>query len=305
MKRLIVSGMAITILFAAGCAHPPKPEFNQAYMPDTVPGSPQKRTDLPKQVIDKVSVNRWSLFGKSTTYLPTSLYWVEEDNLLFNVTSEDNKSLLYSFLIIPSTGEIKSLEGAEKNALLSAIAQSTSFVSTKSTGGKIADVIISIVVGLTGKTARFKDPYMGKVENNGTVLDFDITLEEKGGWSFSTTDYELAYVAKNNRTETILKGDCRFAINLEFGVENEMKKWLKSWRVSPDGRYYVIGNTVTFVDAAEGTFTTLIENYEHVFAGFDISPRWDKIALLVVKDDEKTKQKNYWIEFYPFSYRSK
>ncbi len=303
MKRLILSGMAITILFAAGCASLPKPEFNQTYLPNTAPGRPQKRIDLPKQILEKASVKRWVMVGKNTKYLPTSLYWAAEDTLLFNIASEDNKSLLYSFLINPRTGEIKPLESADKDNLLNAIERSTSFVSTKSTGAKIADVMIGIVVGLGGNTARFTDPYIGKVENNGTVLDFEISMKDKGGWR--TNDYDLAYIAKNKRTGTILEGDSRVAIDPDFGVENWMQKWLQSWRVSPDGRYYVIGNTVTVVDPAEGTFTTLIENYEHAFAGFDISPRWDRIALLVVKEDEKTKQKNYWIEFYPFSYGNK
>jgi hypothetical protein len=318
MKRLIVSVMVITILFAAGCAPPPKPEFDQTYLPNTVPGSPQKRIDLPKLVTDKALVRKWGLFSNSTTYLPTSLYWVEEDNLLFNITSEDNKSLLYSFLIIPSTGEIKLLEGAEKDALLGEIDKNTSFVSSETTGNKVLKgvataLIIALQVaaaaaggGGSGSGPNFSEDYKGKIENNGTVLNFDISIKKKGGGAFSSAYYACGYAARNSRTGTTLKGDSRFADDSEGGVEHEVKEWLKSWRVSPDGRYYVIGSTATFVDPEEeyAAFANLIKNYDRAYDGFDINPRWDKIALLNIKKDDKTKQMNYWIEFYPFDYRN-
>jgi hypothetical protein len=303
MKRLIVSCMvAFTALVIGGCALP-KPEFNQAYLPNAVPGSPQKRIDLPRYVTDKASVKKWGLFGKSTTCLPASLYWVEEDNLLFNISREENKSVLHSFLIIPSTGEIKLLEGAEMDALLSNIEKGASVASTKTAAGKTAQVITSILVGLAGKDAKFEEPYKGRIENNGTILDFDIKMKEK--WAgFSSTDYDVAYAIKNKQTGNTVSGHSRVAFKNENEVENELKTWLKSWRVSPDGRYYLIGKTVTVVDSIGGAFTTLIENYEHAYAGLDISPRWDRIALLIIKQDGKTKQMNYWIEFYPFDYRN-
>ncbi len=317
MKRLIVSCMvAFTALVIAGCARP-KPEFNQTYLPNTVPGSPQKRIDLPKYVTDKASVKKWSLFGKSTTYLPTSVYWVEEDNLLFNVLSEGKKSLLYSFLIIPSTREIKLLEGAEKYALLGEIDKNTSLVSSETKGKRaLKGVATALIAALQiagalagggggGSGPNFSDDYQGKIENNGTVLNFDISIKKKGGSAFSSAYYACGYVAKNSRTGTTLSGKRRFADIDEDRVEHEVKEWLKSWRVSPDGRYYVIGGSATFVDPEEeySAFTNLIENYDRVYAGFDINPRWDKIALLNIKEDEKTKQVNYWIEFYPFDYR--
>jgi hypothetical protein len=236
------------------------------------------------------------------------VYWVEEDNLLFNVMSEDKKSLLYSFLIIPSTSEIKLLEGAERHALLGEIDKNASLVSTETWAGKTAKTIVSALSGLTGgRGITFGKPYTGKIENNGTVLNFDISIKRAGGGSaFSSAYYVCDYVAKNSRTGTTLTGNRRFADIDEDRVEPEVKDWLKSWRVSPDGRYYVIGGSATFVDPEEeenSTYTNLIENYDRVYAGFDISPRWDKIALLNIKDDEKTKQMNYWIEFYPFDYR--
>lgn len=308
MKRLIASCMvAFMVLAIAGCALP-KPEFNQTYLPNSVPASPQKKIDLPKYAADKASVKKWGLFGKSTTYLPTSLYWVEEDNLLFNIASEDGKSLLYSFLIIPGTGEVKLLEGAEKYTLLGKIEKNVSFASTETKAGVIAKEIGRALVAFAFQAdSGGKRYYVGQMENNGTVLHFDITIREKGASVLSTASkYSSEYVVKNRQTGSTVEGTGVTVISQKVDqAEYEFRKWLKSWRVSPDGRYYVIGNTVTFVDPAEGIFTTLIENYEHAYAGFDISPRWDKIALLIVKEDERTKQKNYWIEFYPFDYRKK
>ncbi len=306
MRRLILFVVAIFMVSAiSGCTHH-KPEFNQTYLPNSVPGSPQKRIDLPKLVTDKALVKRWSLFGKSTTYLPTSLYWVEEDNLLFNIASADNKSLLHSFLIIPSTGEVKLLEGAEKYTLLGKTENNVSFASTETKAGIIAKEIGRALAAFAFQAdPGGKRHYVGQMENNGTVLHFDITIREKGASAFSTAlKYSSEYVVKNRQTGSTVEGRGITVISQKVDeAEYEFRKWLKSWRVSPDGRYYVIGNTATFADPAEGTFTTLIENYEHAYAGFDISPRWDKIALLNIKEDEKTKQVNYWIEFYAFDYR--
>ena len=309
MRRLILLGVATFIFMAiSGCTHY-KPEFNQTYLPNTVPGSPQKRIDLPKYVTDKASVKKWSLFGKSTTYLPTFVYWVEEDNLLFNIMSEGNKSLLYSFLIVPSTGEVKLLEGAEKYTLLGKIEKNVSFASTETKAGVIAKEIGRALVAFAFQAdPGGKRDYVGQIENNGTVLHFDITIREKGASALSTASkYSSEYVVKNRQTGSTVEGTGITVISQKVDqAEYEFRKWLKSWRVSPDGRYYVIGNTVTFVDPEEeyGAFTNLIENYDRVYAGFDINPRWDKIALLNIKEDKKTKQMNYWIEFYPFDYRN-
>jgi hypothetical protein len=52
MKRLILSGMAITILLVGGCSHP-KPEFNQTYLPNTIPGAPGRKIELTAAVVNK------------------------------------------------------------------------------------------------------------------------------------------------------------------------------------------------------------------------------------------------------------
>ncbi len=314
MQRLILSVVVIAILIIVGCAPLPKPEFNQTYLPNTVPGSPLKRIVLTQAVIDKVSVKekvRRSYYLIS--YLPASMYWIEKDNLLFNIFSQDYfDTLLYSFLVIPSTGQIKLLEGAEKDALLSKMEKSLRYASSETLADDIAKTTIGVLSALTGGPGiRFKKDYNGKLENNGTDLNFIISLKYHRGGAFSSAYYDCHYTVTNSRTGTTFEANRRIK-NEDVGeyklnddtVKYEVKDWLKSWRVSPDGRYYMIGKTAIFVDPEKkSAFTALIENYS--FTGFDISPGWDEIALLIIKEDEKTKQMNYSIEFYPFSYRNK
>jgi len=77
--------------------------------------------------------------------------------------------------------------------------------------------------------------------------------------------------------------------------DRSQENWLKSWKISPDGRFYLIEKTATFIVSGnkEDTVQSLIENYS--YAALDVSPNWDQIALLMTKEDEKTKQMNYWI----------
>jgi len=309
MRRLMLFGIVTFMMMATSGCTLIKPEFHQAYLPNAVPGSPQKRINLPKLVTQKTLAKRGGFFSKSR-YFPTSLYWVEEDNLLFNVMSEGRQSVLYSFLIIPSTGEIKLLEGAERYALLSELDKRTSLVSAETAGsqfikgvGKVLAFTLSIALAAAGGSSSgsgdFADDYKGRIENNGTVLDLDIELKRSG---------QLKYTTKNDRVENTLKGEVLLESNgNKDSVVDNAGKWLNSWRISPDGRYYVISSSATIADSKEeySAFTELIENYDLEYAGFDINPRWDKIALLNAKENEKTKQMNYWIEFYPFDYRNK
>lgn len=323
MRPLVLFGVVGFLCMAiSGCTHY-KPEFNQTYLPNTVPGAPQKRIDLPQYVTDRASVKRTASFFTSTTYLPVSLHWLEEDNLLFNIISEDKKSVLYSYLIIPSASEIKLLEGAEKYALLGEIEKNASLVSSESLGKRafkgfvtalaVAAYVAAAVAGgggggSIGSGSGFSDDYQGKIENNGTVLDFDIKIRSERGWAFSSTSsYSLKYVAKNERTGNAVRGKTLLNISNDVHqankdiVQDEARKWLQAWRVSPDGRYYVIGASATFVEAEDGYEEELISNYDRIYDGFDINPRWDKIALLNSKEDERTGQMDYWIEFYPFA----
>jgi hypothetical protein len=308
MRRLMLFGMVTFMMMAiSGCTHI-KPEFNQTYLPNAVPGSPKKRIDLPKLVTQKTVAKRGGFFSKSR-YFPTSLYWVEEDNLLFNVMSEGKQSVLYSFLIIPSTGEIKLLEGAEKHVLLGELDKRTSLVSAETAGsqflkGAASALIITLQIAAAAATGGgnlgtdFADDYTGRIENNGKVLDFDISIKRSG---------KVTYTTKNNRTENTLKGEVLLEStgNID-SVDYNARKWLNSWRISPDGRYYIISSSAMIADSKEeyAAFEELIDSYDQVYAGFDINPSWDKIALLNSKEDERTKQVTYWIEFYPFDYRA-
>lgn len=303
MKPLM---LAFTILAVAGCAvH--KPAFNQTYLPNTLPGLPQKKIDLTREVADKVSVKKWGLFTENRT---TSLYWAEDDTLLLNISKEHGKNPLYSFRIAPRTGEIKLLEAAEKNVFLSRREKSVSVKDTATLAGSIAKTAAEFM-GFLISAGRYQgnstDHYIGKLENNGFILDFDFITKAKGGGPLRSVHYDCNYAANNRQTESVFEGDVRIEKEVEEGkirkLERSLEEWLASWRVAPDGRAYVITRTAQFSipEIGKTEFRDLIQDYP--YAGFDISPNWDRIALLMAKEDEKTKKMNYWIEFYPFKYK--
>lgn len=277
-------------------------KFHEMYLPDATPGSPQERIDLPKQVTSR---------GWSSSYLPT-LYWIDEDRLLFNVYKGNySDTLLRSFLIVPSNSEIRELEGDERQALANAMEKSSSVVSADTLGNGIAEVG-QVVVGLAlaiatrgggngslGGGGSSKYHYAGTIENNGAVLSLDISVESKKHWgpfgSFRSRYYKCDYLVKNITTGTTVKANKSVESDK---LKDELRDWLRSWRVSPDGRLYMIGKTATLLNSETGNFTTLIENYRDNYAGFDVSPQWNKIALLKTEWDKETKQTKYWIEFY-------
>ncbi len=244
---------------------------------------------------------------------------MEQDRLLLNVHGgKYSDTLLDSVLIVPSTNEVRLLEADERRALASTMEKSSNVVSADTWVDGIANVgkaVIGLAIGIatrgSGGGGSSKDHYAGTIENNGTVLSFDIAAESRKHWGgpFASRYFHCDYSVKNGLTGETVKanrvidqGDVQYKLKHKT-VIYELKDWLKSWRVSPDGRHYLIGKSATLVDPKTGTLTTLIENYRDEYAGFDVSPQWDKIALLKTWQDEKTGQTKYWIEFYRFEIR--
>jgi hypothetical protein len=306
MKRLTVSCMvAFTALSIGGCALP-KPEFNQTYLPNTVPGAPERRIDLTAAVVNQ-AVKKGHLSDSDIKALPLSLYWIENDNLLFSILSKDRQKSLHSFLVTHSTGQIKALEDAEKDALLSKIEKKIVADKKGSLLGEFIGFAMQVTIALAGGGGGSSggssggSHFLGNIENNGYVLDIDATVD-RTKWSVFHSYDNCYYNINNRQTGETLKGKVKI---VKFEEEQEsLENWLKSWRISPDGRFYLIEETATFiVPEYNDTVQTLIKDYS--YAALDVSPKWDHIALLTVKEDEKTKQINYWIEFYPFDYRKK
>ena len=295
MKRFILPCMVIfTMLVANGCAHP-KPEFNRTYLPNTVPGVTNKRIELTAELVDR----------SAGTGHPLFLYWVEEDNLLLSILDADRRKSLYSFLVTASTSEIKQLEDTEKDALLSKIEKK---IIVDKTGSSVVEfvgfalqVTISLAGGGGGSGSGGTSHFLGNIENNGYALDIDATVR-RSKWDIFPSAYNCSYQIKNRQTGRTLKGKAR--IKKQGSKQESLENWLKSWRISPDGRSYFIGKTATLIDSESkrDAAQSLIEHYSYV--ELDISPRWDQIALLVILEDEATRQVRYWIEFYPFWYRN-
>jgi len=306
MKRLIESCMvAFTALVIGGCALP-KPEFNQTYLPNTAPGVPSERIDLTMAIDSALKRSRLSASDLNT--LPLSLFWIEDDALLFSIFSKDRQKPLHNFLVTRSTGQIKMLENAEKDALLSRTERDTIFDKTGSTAGGLTKFALEATIALAGLHGGMNisggggEHFSIKLENNGYVLDIDATVK-RNKWSIFPSSYNCYYNIKNEQTGETHEGKVKIE---KSGKKREsLENWLKSLKVSPDGRFYLIEKTSTVIGPGNkgDTVQRLIENYP--YASLDISPIWDRIALLMTKKNEKTKQMDYWIEFYPFSYKKR
>ena len=309
MKRLIASCLvAFTTLVIGGCALP-KPEFNQTYLPNTVPGAPERRIELTAAVNNAVKNGRLS--APDIKALPLSLHWIEDDALLFSILAKDRHKSLQSFLITRSTGQIKALEDAEKDALLSKLENKIIADKTGSSAAAFGKFVLTAAtalagwrggMGISGGGSHGGEHFSGTLENDGYVLDIDAAVK-RNKWSIFPSFYNCYYNIKNRQTGETLKG--KMEIEKSGKKQESLENWLKSWKISPDGRYYLIEKTATFIVPGndDDSVQTLIEDYP--YAALDISPIWDRIALLMNKEDEKTKQMNYWIELYPFSYRNK
>jgi hypothetical protein len=305
MKKITTVCIVVSsILAIIGCAVS-KPSFDQAYLSNAVPGAPLKKIDLTGEIAHKMSSKKLGLFGKNTR---ASLYWAERNALILNIAYENTSTVLYSFLVVPETGEVKLLNAAEKDAFLAKKNKSASVVDTKTLAERIADTareLAAFLLSAGTHQASSSDSHIGKLENNDFTLDLGFTSKKKGGGPFQSAYYDCDYIVTNKQTGNTHEDKVRIDKEVEDGkirkLENSLKEWLQSWRIAPDGRSYLITRTATIVSPAVKEDKQLIENY--AYAGLDINPEWDRIALLMINEDEKTNQTEYWIEFYAFGYK--
>ncbi len=302
MNRLLVSYLAVsTALILGGCALP-KPEFNQTYLPNAAPGAPDGRIELTAVLADQAAKD-WHMTGSDIKALPLSLYWIKDDNLLFSILSKDRHKSLHGLLVTRTTGQVRMLEDAENDALPGRFEKNILTGSGAAEVAKFFTETAAAVAGLRGGmdiSGRPGEHFSGTLENNGYVLDIDARVK-RNKWSIFPSSYDCYYRIKNSRTGEMLEGKTKIE---KSGKKREsLENWLKFWKISPDGRFYLIGKTATFIDSENrgDSVQRLIENYP--YASLDVSPGWDRIALLMAQKNEKTKQMDYWIEFYPFSYK--
>ncbi len=222
--------------------------------------------------------------------------------------------MLHSFVVNPATGEIRLLEGAEKSALAGDLDKRISFVRTDSVLGEILKTVAMIAVAVAsrggGGSGSDAEHYAGTVDSNGTALNLKLSVTRKKHSPFGSRYYDCNYSIKNGRTEKKLKASSEIEIDdVDYKPKKntlvyELKDWLRSWRVSLDGRYYLAGKTATLINAGDGSSSALIDNFSPAYAALDINPSWEKIALLKIKQDRKTQRVHYAIEFFSFAYRN-
>jgi hypothetical protein len=313
MTRFISGSLvALAALLIGGCAHT-LPDFDGTYLPTVVAASPQKRIDLTKPLMDKVTVTTKRFLRSSvTTYHPVSIYWRDDNSIVVNVRNGDYfDTVLHSFLVNRSTGEIRPLTDDEKATQLSRL-EKTKLVSTDTSLGDAAKAIFVLAIAIasrgSGGGGSFDSHYASAVDDNGTILNVKLSYQHKTYFGpFSPSYYDCKYSIKNDRTgksmtarRYIEEDDVDYDLKDE-AVRHEITDWLRAWRVSPDGRYYLNGKTATLVDSEDETFSTLIRDYRAKYPQLDINPSWDTVALLKVETREK-KPVSYAIELYPFKY---
>jgi hypothetical protein len=288
-------------------------------------GLPEKRIDLTAAVAKKAE--RVPFFIP-TDVPPASLIWIEEDTLLVTVRERDD--WLYSFIIKPSTSEIRPLKSDEQEALRNTIEEKELsrknglFNDFSGVGKVVAGLVMGVAVvtvlvvsggraapniggsgrshGSRGRAAPDYD-YEAMIENNGYRLRLDASYEKTERFFFDD-EYEWLYRVKNEQRGSSFSG--KYLLLSRRGKRNmpEFKAWVRSWRISPDGRYYLIGKTATVIDAEAGKVHTVLIK-EPRFISADVSPAWNKLAFLMMEKTGKTGLFKCWLEIYPFTYPGK
>jgi hypothetical protein len=286
----VLAALLCCALLYSGCAAS-NAEFNRTYLPDAVPGSPQKTINLPQNVIEGMKEH---LFLHDRL-LPVSLLWIEEDNLLLTILSKDGDSVVNSYLISLKTGAIKQLDNTERESLFSRLERRVSVTDPETTGEKVAKTIVAVVVTLAviaaavaggsgGGGFSSKHKYKATVQDNGFTLDLDISLKESRG----------SCTIRNSQTGEAKKTSFPWPYDVS---EIAVRAWLNSWRISPDGQFLMIDGELV---GPRKRLVPLIKHYKSWYSGFDVNPRWDTIVLLSL-DKAEDRQQQYRIEFYPFS----
>ncbi len=287
----VMATLLCCALIYPGCAVSTA-EFNRTYLPDAVPGSPQKTINLPQNIIERMKEH---LFLHDRL-LPVSLLWIEEDNLLLTILSKDGDSVVNSYLISSKTGTIRQLDNTERESLFSRLERRVSVTDTETTGEKVAKTIGAVVVTLAVIAAAVagahssvggfssKHKYKATVEDNGFTLDVDISLKESRGQC----------TIRNSQTGEAKKTSFPWPYDVS---EIAVRAWLNSWRISPDGQFLMIDGELV---GPRKRLVPLIKHYKSWYNDFDVNPRWDTIVLLSL-DKAGDRQQQYRIEFYPFS----
>ena len=293
--------MAFVLLVSMGCAGMPAPSFDRTYLPNTTPGAPQQRIDLSSALERKLPPKPF--FGSRKLPQP-SLTWLEKDTLLATfLKTELHKpdTWLYSFLVSADTGTVKQLTDAEQDAIRKTIERNEQPAGSNilaEIGGVVITLAMAIISGgrAAGSVGSSGTSFDGTIENNGHALHMEARLGKAG---FTFTRYQWRYTVENKQTGKSYDGHYR----PDGDMEEAFESWIKSWRISPDGRYYLIGKTASLIDSeSEEDPATIMSEYG--YRSLDVNPSWDRIALLLMESDEKTGRVACWIEFYPFQYRT-
>jgi hypothetical protein len=278
----------VLIGFQLGCAGF-QPAFNQKYLLSSAPEAPSSKIDLTKEVVDTISMA--SIQGLATN---ASIHWVANDNLILRVGVWGKGGHYATYSIIPGSGQINKLQGPEEQRILKKIDERINVVSTETKFMKVIRTINYYLL-YRGK----KRPYVGSVKDGNQQVDIVLKVDSKG---YNKCKIKGKIKNKSNDISIPVKWSSK---QHNYDRKNSVKSLFRDFRISPDGRYYVMGAAYVGGPYLYDSYMKrkckpdwLIRYYRH--HAITVDPAWKHIALL--RSDNLPMQKdNYWIEIHDFS----
>jgi hypothetical protein len=280
---------AVLIAFLWGCAGF-QPALNQKYFSSSAPEAPNSRIELTQEVVDTISMA--SVQGLATN---ARVHWVANDNLILRVGVWGKEGHFATYSIIPSSGKIKKLEGAEEKCILKKIDERIDIATNETMFMKVIGAI-SYYLLYRGK----KKPYVGSVKDGNQQVDIVLKVDTKG---FQKCKIKGKIKNKSNGISIPVKWSSN---KHGYNYENSVKNLFRDFRISPDGRYYVMGAADLGGPYLYDSYRKrkckpdwLIRHYQH--HAITVDPAWKHIALLRSENSLLQEDNRYWIEIHEFS----
>jgi hypothetical protein len=290
-KKLFLNLMlsAVLIVFLWGCAGL-QPAFNPKYFSSSAPEAPNSRIELTKEVIDTISTASFQLQTANA-----SIHWVANDNLLLEVGVYGTDGYYAAYLINPSSGKIKRLQGTEEKRILQTIDERIEIRSTETMFTKVIGAIKYYLL-YKGK----KTPYVGRVKDGNQAVDVALKVDTKG---YKKCKIRGKIKNKTNNISIPVKWKSK---KHAYDHVNSLEGLFRDFKISPDGRYYIMGAAYVGGPYVYDSYMKrkckpdwLMRHYRH--DAITVDPAWKHIALLRSENSFMQKDNRYWIEIHDFS----
>jgi hypothetical protein len=290
-KKLYLNLMlgAVSIAFLWGCAGF-QPALNQKYFSSSAPEAPNSRIELTQEVVDTISMASFQF-----SVANASIHWVANDNLILRVGVWGTDGHYATYLIIPSSGKMKKLQGAEEKRILKKIDERIDIATNETTFMKVIRTI-NYYLFYRGK----KTPYVGRVKDGNQQVDIVLKVDTKGS-------QKCKIKGKIKNKSNGISIPVKWSSNTHgYNYESSVKSLFRDFRISPDGRYYVMGAAYVGGPYLYDSYMKrkskpdwLMRYYKH--HAITVDPAWKHIALLRSENSLMQNDNRYWIEIHDFS----